>query len=309
MVPGDLAQRIDTVRRFNRFYTRQIGLLQEGLLATPFSLAESRVLYELAHRSNVTATDLGRDLDLDAGYLSRMIRGFETQGFVEKRRSVQDGRQSHLMLTEAGHAAFAPMNERSSAEVAALLAKLGAPAQERLTAAMTEIESLLDRPPIETEPYSLRPHRPGDIGWVAHRHAVLYHQEYGFDDSFEALVAEIGAQFIRNFDPARERAWIAERRDEIVGSVFLVRQSDSVAKLRLLLVEPSARGLGLGRRVTEECIAFARDRGYAKITLWTHDVLTAARAIYDRAGFRLIASEPHHSFGQDLIGENWELDL
>lgn len=309
MVPGDLAQRIDTVRRFNRFYTRQIGLLQEGLLATPFSLAESRVLYELAHRSNVTATDLGRDLDLDAGYLSRMIRGFETQGFVEKRRSVQDGRQSHLMLTEAGHAAFAPMNERSSAEVAALLAKLGAPAQERLTAAMTEIESLLDRPPIEPEPYSLRPHRPGDIGWVAHRHAVLYHQEYGFDDSFEALVAEIGAQFIRNFDPARERAWIAERRDEIVGSVFLVRQSDSVAKLRLLLVEPSARGLGLGRRLTEECIAFARDRGYAKITLWTHDVLTAARAIYDRAGFRLIASEPHHSFGQDLIGENWELDL
>ena len=309
MVPGDLAQRIDTVRRFNRFYTRQIGLLQEGLLATPFSLAESRVLYELAHRSSVTATDLGRDLDLDAGYLSRMIRGFETQGFVEKRRSVQDGRQSHLMLTEAGHAAFAPMNERSSAEVAALLAKLGAPAQERLTAAMTEIESLLDRPPIEPEPYSLRPHRPGDIGWVAHRHAVLYHQEYGFDDSFEALVAEIGAQFIRNFDPARERAWIAERRDEIVGSVFLVRQSDSVAKLRLLLVEPSARGLGLGRRLTEECIAFARDRGYAKITLWTHDVLTAARAIYDRAGFRLIASEPHHSFGQDLIGENWELDL
>ena len=309
MVPGDLTQRIDTVRRFNRFYTRQIGLLQEGLLATPFSLAESRVLYELAHRSNVTATDLGRDLDLDAGYLSRMIRGFETQGFVEKRRSVQDGRQSHLMLTEAGHAAFAPMNERSSAEVAALLAKLGAPAQERLTAAMTEIESLLDRPPIEPEPYSLRPYRPGDIGWVVHRHSVLYHREYGFDTSFEALVAEIGAQFIRNFDPARERAWIAERRDEIVGSVFLVRQSDSVAKLRLLLVEPSARGLGLGRRLTEECIAFARDRGYAKITLWTHDVLTAARAIYDRAGFRLIASEPHHSFGQDLIGENWELDL
>ena len=309
MVPGNLAQRIDTVRRFNRFYTRQIGLLQEGLLATPFSLAESRVLYELAHRSNVTATDLGRDLDLDAGYLSRMIRGFETQGFVEKRRSVQDGRQSHLMLTEAGHAAFAPMNERSSAEVAALLAKLGAPAQERLTAAMTEIESLLDRPPIEPEPYSLRPHRPGDIGWVVHRHSVLYHREYDFDTSFEALVAEIGAQFIRNFDPARERAWIAERRDEIVGSVFLVRQSDSVAKLRLLLVEPSVRGLGLGRRLTEECIAFARDRGYAKITLWTHDVLTAARAIYDRAGFRLIASEPHHSFGQDLIGENWELDL
>ena len=309
MVPDDLAQRIDAVRRFNRFYTREIGVLQEGLLATPFSLAESRVLYELAHRTDVTATELGRDLDLDAGYLSRMIRGFETQGFVEKHRSAQDGRQSHLALTAAGRAAFAPLNERSSAEVAALLAKLGTPAQSRLTSAMAEIESLLDRRPIDAEPYSLRAHRPGDIGWVAHRHGALYHQEYGWDQSFEALVAEIGAQFIRNFDAAHERAWIAERRGEIVGSVFLVRQSDAVAKLRLLLVEPSARGLGLGRRLTEECIAFARDRGYAKITLWTNDVLTAARAIYDRAGFRLIASEPHHSFGRDLIGENWELDL
>lgn len=309
MVSDDLSQRIDTIRRFNRFYTRQIGVLQEGLLATSFSLAESRVLYELAHRNDATATELGRDLGLDAGYLSRMIRGFEAQGFVEKRRSALDGRQSHLTLTEAGRAAFAPLNERSSVEVAAMLAKLGAPAQDRLTAAMTEIESLLDPSPVESRPYSLRAHRPGDIGWVAHRHGLLYHRDYGFDESFEALVAEIGAQFIRNFDPARERAWIAERRGEIVGSVFLVRQSDAVAKLRLLLVEPSARGLGLGRRLTEECIAFARERGYTTITLWTNDVLTAARAIYRQAGFRLIASEPHHSFGRDLVGENWELDL
>jgi DNA-binding MarR family transcriptional regulator/GNAT superfamily N-acetyltransferase len=306
----DLAQRVDAVRRFNRFYTRQIGVLQEGLLATPFSLTESRVLYELAHRSDTTASELGRDLGLDPGYLSRMLRGFEDKGLVEKRRSAHDGRQSHLVLTDAGHVAFAPLNERSSAEVRAMLARLDAPAQARLTHAMTEIETLLNDPsPAETAPYTLRPHRPGDIGWVAHRHGVLYHQEYGFDTRFEALVAEIGAQFIQNFDPARERAWIAECRGEIVGSVFLVRQSDEVAKLRLLLVEPAARGLGLGRRLTEACIGFARARGYAKITLWTNDILTAARAIYARAGFRLVASEPHHSFGQDLVGENWELEL
>jgi DNA-binding MarR family transcriptional regulator/N-acetylglutamate synthase-like GNAT family acetyltransferase len=305
----DLARRVAIVRRFNRFYTRQIGVLQEGLLATPFSLAESRVLYELAHRTDTTASELGRELGLDAGYLSRMLRGFEAKGFVEKRRSAQDGRQSHLALTDAGHMAFAPLDERSSAEVGAMLAKLDAPAQARLTRAMAEIEALLNDAPAAAAPYSLRPHRPGDIGWVAYRHGVLYHQEYGFDARFEALVAEIGAQFIQNFDPARERAWIAERAGEIVGSVFLVRQSDTVAKLRLLLVEPSARGLGLGRRLTEECIGFAREHGYAKITLWTNDILTAARAIYDRAGFKLIASEPHHSFGQDLVGENWELEL
>ncbi|HEV2674308.1 MAG TPA: helix-turn-helix domain-containing GNAT family N-acetyltransferase [Aliidongia sp.] len=299
--------RVDAIRRFNRFYTRQIGVLQEGLLDSPFSLAESRVLYELAHRTDATATELSRDLGLDAGYLSRMIRGFETQGFVEKRRSAEDGRQSHLALTASGRTAFAPLNERSSAEIGAMLAKLNGTAQSRLAAAMAEIEALLGQ--TADEAYSLRSHRPGDIGWVAHRHGALYHQEYGWDDSFEALVAEIGAQFIRNFDPTREHAWIAERRGQIVGSVFLVRQSDEVAKLRLLLVEPSARGLGLGRRLTEECIAFARERGYARITLWTNDVLTAARAIYDRAGFHLIASEPHHSFGKDLVGENWELEL
>ena len=304
----DLGPRIGAIRRFNRFYTRQIGVLDEGLLATPFSLAESRVLYELAHRADLTASDLGRELGMDAGYLSRMLRGFETRGFVEKRRSVRDGRQSHLALTEAGHAAFAPLDERSSAEVAAMLAALGPSAQERLTRAMAEIEAILGAAE-DTEPYRLRPHRPGDIGWVVERHGALYHREYGWNQDFEALVAEIGAHFIREFDPARERAWIAERRGERVGSVFLVRQSDEIAKLRLLLVEPSARGLGLGRRLTEECIRFARDRGYAKITLWTNDVLTAARAIYDRAGFRLVASEPHHSFGRDLVGENWELDL
>jgi DNA-binding MarR family transcriptional regulator/GNAT superfamily N-acetyltransferase len=304
----ELAARIDAIRGFNRFYTRQIGVLQEGLLASPFSLAESRVLYELAHRTDLTATGLGRELGLDAGYLSRMLSRFESQGLVEKRRSVQDGRQSHLALTAAGRTAFAPLDERSSAEVAAMLAGLAPAAQGRLTRAMAEIEAILGQT-AEAEPYSLRAHRPGDIGWVVQRHGALYFEEYGWDEGFEALVADIGAKFIREFDPARERAWIAERHGERVGSVFLVRQSDTVAKLRLLLVEPSARGLGLGRRLTQECIRFARECGYTKLTLWTNDILTAARAIYDRAGFRLVASEAHHSFGRDLVGENWELAL
>jgi len=304
----ELAARVGAIRRFNRFYTRQIGVLHEGLLASPFSLAESRVLYELARRDDLTATELGRELGLDAGYLSRMLRGFETRGFVEKRRSARDGRQSHLALTAAGRQAFAPLDERSSAEVAAMLARLPAATQGRLARAMAEIEAIL-HPVAEAAPYSLRAHRPGDIGWVVERHGALYHQEYGWDQGFEALVAEIGAKFIRDFDPVRERAWIAERHGERVGSVFLVRQSDQIAKLRLLLVEPSARGLGLGRRLTEECVRFARDRGYAKITLWTNDILTAARTIYDRAGFRLVASEAHRSFGHDLVGENWELEL
>jgi DNA-binding MarR family transcriptional regulator/N-acetylglutamate synthase-like GNAT family acetyltransferase len=308
MTEQDLAARVDAVRRFNRFYTRQIGLLQEGLLASPFSLAESRVLYELAHRQDLTATELGRDLGLDAGYLSRMLRDFEAQGLVEKRRSALDGRQSHLALTPAGRTAFAPLNDRSSAQVAAMLATLDAPAQARLSGAMAEIEAILN-PPADAVTYSLRPHAPGDIGWVVERHGTLYSQEFGFDRSFEALVAEIGAKFLRAFDPSRERAWIAEQRGERIGSIFLVRESDQVAKLRLLLVEPSARGLGLGRRLTEECIRFARERGYARITLWTNDILTAARAIYARAGFRLVASEPHRSFGRDLVGENWELTL
>jgi DNA-binding MarR family transcriptional regulator/predicted GNAT family acetyltransferase len=308
MASTALDRHIADIRRFNRFYTRQIGVLQEGLLDSPYSLTETRVLYELAHRDGLTASELCQELGLDAGYLSRMLRGFEAKGLVEKRRSATDGRQSHLVLTDSGRASFAPLEERSSAEVAAMLEWLAPAARQRLTGAMAEIETLLAGAP-EAAPYVLRPHRPGDIGWVAHRHGALYHQEYGWDETFEALVAEIGAGFIRNFDPARERAWIAERRGEIVGSVFLVRQSDTVAKLRLLLVEPSARGLGLGRRLTEECIAFARAHGYAKITLWTNDILTAARGIYARAGFRMIASEPHRSFGQDLVGENWELEL
>ena len=256
----DLAARIDAIRGFNRFYTRQIGVLQEGLLASPFSLAESRVLYELAHRTGLTATGLGRELGLDAGYLSRMLLGFETQGFVEKRRSVQDGRQSHLALTAAGRAAFAPLDERSSAEVAAMLAKLGPSVQSRLTRAMAEIETILGQTP-DAAPYSLRAHRPGDIGWVVQRHGALYFEEYGWDEGFEALVADIGAKFIREFDPARERAWIAERHGERVGSVFLVRQSDTVAKLRLLLVEPSARGLGLGRRLTASAATWSARTG------------------------------------------------
>lgn len=304
-----LEQRVAAVRRFNRFYTKKIGLLHEGYLASPFSLTEGRVLYELAHRDTVTAGELSRELGLDPGYLSRIVRGFDKRGFIDRSRSEADGRQSHLALTPAGHDAFAPMHTRSRDEIGAILTALSAADQDRLVAAMHTIEGLLGARPEPKAPYMLRPHQPGDMGWVIHRHAVLYAQEYGFDETFEALVAEVAAKFVRRFDPKRERSFMAEKDGEIVGSVFLVAHSKTVAQLRLLLVEPRARGLGIGARLVSECERFARQAGYRKITLWTNSVLVAARQIYKAAGYRLVREEQHHSFGVDLVGETWELTL
>ncbi|MBI3515924.1 MAG: bifunctional helix-turn-helix transcriptional regulator/GNAT family N-acetyltransferase [Proteobacteria bacterium] len=306
---ADLAERVAAVRRFNRFYTKQIGVLREGLHDSAFSLTEARVLYELAHRDGLTAGQLAKELALDAGYLSRILRAFARRGLLDKTVSEADGRQSLLALTKAGRAAFAPLNEGSRVEIGAMLAPLADARQRRLVAAMDTIEGLLSGRDGAAVPYLLRPHQPGDIGWVAHRQAVLYAEAYGFDERFEALVAEIGARFINRFDPKRERCWIAERDGEIVGSVFLVKQSARTAKLRLLYVEPSARGLGIGRRLVDECIRFARLKGYRKITLWTNDILVSARRIYQAAGFTLVAEERHHSFGHDLVGQNWELAL
>ena len=308
-VAEPLDERTQAVRRFTRFYTGRLGVLQEGLLDSAFSLTEARVLYELANRSRPTATVLGRDLGLDPGYLSRILKRFEAAGLLERARSNQDARQSHLALTEAGRAAFVPLDRASREQVGRLLSGLSDADQRRLVEAMGTIEALLGEAGEPKAPYTLRPHRPGDMGWIVHRHGALYAQEYGWDDTFEALVAEIAATFIKDFDPKRERCWIAEKDGEIVGSVLLVRQSDEVAKLRLLYVEPKARGLNIGRRFVEECIRFARSAGYRRITLWTNDVLHAARKIYADAGFTLVAAEPHRSFGQDLVGENWELDL
>ena len=302
-------QRVAAVRRFNRFYTRKIGLLHEGYLASAFSLTEGRVLYELAHQDTVTAGALGRELGLDPGYLSRIVRGFERRGLLERTRSKADGRQSFLALTRRGHDAFAPLHTRSRDEIGAMLAALPAAEQDRLVEAMGAIEGLLGARPEPKAPYMLRPHQPGDMGWVIHRHAVLYAREYGFDERFEAMVAEIAARFVQRFDPKRERCWMAEKDGEIVGSVFLVAHSKTVAQLRLLLVEPAARGLGIGARLVAECERFARQVGYRKITLWTNSILVAARRIYEGAGYRLVHEEPHHSFGHDLVGETWDLKL
>jgi DNA-binding MarR family transcriptional regulator/GNAT superfamily N-acetyltransferase len=304
-----LEDRVNAVRHFNRFFTRRIGVLREGLLHSPYSLTEARVLFELAQRDKLTASDLCRDLGLDPGYLSRILARFEQQGLVDKVRSESDGRQRLLRLTPAGEKAFALLDKRSHDEVLEMLSDLAEEDQRRLLKAMHTIESVLDRDFKFSEPFFLRQHEPGDMGWVTHRHGVLYAQEYGWDERFEALVAQIVADFINNYNPARERCWIAEMNGEIVGSAFVVQASEAVAKLRLLLVEPKARGLGLGSRLVQECIRFARRSGYQKLTLWTNDVLLAARHIYEKMGFTLVAREEHHSFGHDLVGETWELDL
>jgi len=303
------SDQVAAIRAFNRFYTRQIGLLAEGLLNSRFSLTEVRVLYELAHREGLTATDLGRDLGLDAGYISRILKRFEVQGFVDRNPSPTDARQSVLALTAAGQEAFQPLNRASHDQITALLAALSKSQREELVRAMGAIQRLLGGNPEPKAPYILRPYEAGDIGWITHRQGLIYAQEYGWDETFEALVAEIAAAFVKNHDPKHERCWIAEREGEIVGSVFVVKQSDEIAKLRLLYVEPSARGLGIGQRLVNECIRFARAKGYKVLTLWTNDVLTSARRIYQAAGFRLVAEERHHSFGKDLVGQNWDLDL
>jgi DNA-binding MarR family transcriptional regulator/GNAT superfamily N-acetyltransferase len=305
----DLETRIAAVRRFSRFYTRQLGLLQESLVHTPFSLTEARVLYELAHREPTTATALAADLDLDHGYLSRILRRFGEADLVSKKRITNDGRQILIAITAKGRKAFAPLNKGSHDQVAELLGRLSPAEQARVVSAMATVENLL-QPSAQKPPLLLlRNHRPGDMGWVTSAHGALYAQEYGWDISFEALVAKIAAEFIEKFDPARERCWIAELDGAPVGSVFVVRKTDAIAKLRLLIVDRQARGLGLGKRLVDECLRFAKQAGYSSMTLWTQSILTSARGIYQRAGFTLVAEEPHHSFGVDLVGETWERDL
>jgi DNA-binding MarR family transcriptional regulator/N-acetylglutamate synthase-like GNAT family acetyltransferase len=356
--PGDPVQ---AVRRFNRFYTRQIGVLQEHLLHSRFSLTEVRVLYELAHRENVTAVELCQELGLDRGYLSRMLQNFEKQEWIKTAPSPADRRRIFLSLTGKGRKVFTPLDRRSTQEVAAMLAGLSVSEQKNLLGAMREIESALNpaetsapipraelsqrepgpqglkpgatfrvsgttgsralpeqsapeqslRPAVRPEPsYILRQHRPGDMGWVVHRHGILYSQEYGYDERFEALVAEIVAKFVQNLDPQRERCWIAEKDGERIGAIFLVKKSKTIAKLRLLLVEPSVQGLGIGNRLVSECVTFARDSGYKRIVLWTQSELHAARHLYEQAGFKRTAQKAHQSWGRkDLVAETWELEL
>jgi DNA-binding MarR family transcriptional regulator/GNAT superfamily N-acetyltransferase len=298
--------RVEAVRRFNRLYTRRIGALQAAHLDTPFSLTEARVLYELAHREEPTLSTLAKELQLDAGYLSRLLRGLERRALVARRRAAGDGRRQLLRLTGKGARAFAALEGRTRDEVGAMLKALPGQAQARLLEALGTAETVLGAAPGAPR---LRAHRPGDIGWVIQRHGELYDAEYGYDVRFEALVAGIAARFVERFDARRERCWIAERDGVRLGAVFLVRKSAAMAQLRLLLVDPAARGTGLGKRLVEECIAFARSAGYRKLVLWTQSELAAARGIYQKAGFRLVGREKHHSFGKSLTGEYWALRL
>ena len=305
----ELEKHVRAVRSFNRFYTRKIGLLSEGHLNSPFSLTEVRVLYELVHRRSPVAAEIAKDLGLDAGYLSRILLRFCKRGLVGRTRSAGDRRQSHLALTRKGQGVFRPLDRSASQAVAALLKQLSRGEQASVVKAMAAITRILGGPVERGPGIVLRPHRPGDIGWVVNRHGVLYAREQGWDERFEAVVAQIAAAFIHNFKPDHERCWIAERSGEIVGSVFLVRESDEVARLRLLLVEPEARGLGIGKRLVDECIRFARGVGYGKIVLLTESTLKAAQHIYQQAGFGLAREARHSEFGFPVVGQHWELDL
>lgn len=301
-------ETVKAVRRFNRFFTRRIGVL-DPYLGSALSLTDVRVLYELAHRPGVVARDLMHDLGLDAGYLSRILKRFEASGWLARTPSPADGRQSLLTLTEAGHAVFGPLQQKSRDEAAALLQPLNAAHRAQLVDAMARVEALLEGVATPIRDVVLRDPVPGDMGWVVQQHAEIYWREYGWNRDFEALVAGIAADFIRKFQPEWEKCWIAELDGERVGAVFVVRQSRTVARLRMLILSPQARGLGLGARLTDECIAFARAKGYRKMVLWTNSCLTAARAIYTKRGFRLTKSEPYEGFGQQLVGETWELRL
>lgn len=301
--------RVMAVRGFNRFYTKHIGLLEEGLLKSSYSLTEVRILYELAHSEAVTAKELSEELGLDPGYLSRMLRKFHQCGFIDKEVKESDQRAVALSLSAKGKKAFEPLDRASNEQVRAILTGLPEAEQKKLVAAMNTIRELMGDGDKMAETFVLRPHHPGDMGWVVHRHGALYAQEYGWDERFEALVAEIVAEFVKNFDPKHERCWIAERKGEVVGSVFLVKKDDVTAKLRLLYVEPSVRGLGIGKRLVDECIRFGRQVGYQKITLWTQSCLTAARGIYEKAGFQIVARNNNKSFGKDLVAETWEKAL
>lgn len=306
---NDIAGEIAAIRGFNRFYTRKLGLIEPKLVHSPFTLQEARILYEIRHRPACTATDLTRDLGLDPGFVSRTLQALQRRQIVTRKPAKHDGRINELSLTAKGRTAQAELERRSSEEVGNLLVSLDDSQRGAVVRAMATIERTLEQPAEKPAAFLLRSHRPGDIGWVISSQARAYAEEYGWDISYEALVAEICAQFIRNFDPAREHCWIAEANGEPVGSIFLVNGGDGVAKLRLLLVEEKARGLGVGRALVEQCIRAAREKGYKKMTLWTQSVLLAARAIYARAGFQRVKEEKHHSFGADLIGETWERAL
>jgi DNA-binding MarR family transcriptional regulator/GNAT superfamily N-acetyltransferase len=306
---SSLETQIAAVRAFNRFYTRKLGVLGQHLSKSPFSLSEARVLYELAQGDKVAAKEIGTELELDPGYLSRIVQNFDESGLIKREPLASDRRQYRLSLTTKGRQAFARLERSSQDDVAAMLAPLSRDDGGRLIQAMARIEQLLESPTCKRGPFLLRSHRVGDIGWIISRHGAVYAQEYGWDISFEALVAEIAAQFIKSYDPAREHCWIAEVDGEPVGSIFLVKSSDEVAKLRLLLVEKKARGLGVGRALVDQCVRFAREARYKKITLWTQSILVSARDIYLKAGFERIAAEKHHSFGVDLVGETWEMTL
>ena len=309
MAAPALADRVAAVRRFNRFYTQHLGVLQHGWLDSPFSLTEARVLYEIKQRDRATATDIGRELGLDAGYLSRILRRFQKSGLIRRETSPEDGRQSFLSITARGRKAFDPLEERTERDVGAVLGRLAAAEQQHLVSAMSAIEHMIGAPSPQPDEIVLRDPKPGDLGWVVAHHAELYAEEYGWAENFEGICAQIVADYVKNYDPERERCWIAEMAGRNVGCVFLVKDSETVARLRLLLVDPVARGRGLGKRLTDECVGFARERGYKRITLWTHKVLTAARHIYKSAGFTLTSSEAKRSFGKAVVSEFWDLTL
>jgi DNA-binding MarR family transcriptional regulator/GNAT superfamily N-acetyltransferase len=301
-------QQVSAVRAFNRFYTRKIGVVG-GTASSPFSLAEARVLYELAHREKSTATEIRKELGLDAGYMSRILRDFQRRNLVTREQSKTDERQRFLSLTPKGRKAFASLDARSNRDVASMIEGLSPTKRQQLVEAVETIHKLLSGEAESRPPYVLRLHQPGDMGWIVSRQTILYCEEYGWDGTYEALAAEVVAQFIKNYDPNWERAWIAEKDGERVGAVFVAKGSEEVAKLRLLHVEPAARGLGIAKRLVEECIRFARQAGYEKITLWTQSILHAARHIYKQSGFQIVHKEPHHSFGKDLTAETWEVNL
>ena len=309
-MPEDkLHQKVEAVRNFNRFYTKRIGLLNKGLLKTPFSLTQARILFELAQHEDSTASDLINELDIDRGYLSRLLTTFEKNGLILKTPSKSDNRYRLLKLTAKGRKTFSVLNDRSSRETESVLQNLSQEDQHRLLHAMQTIGNILQPESRSLVAFVLRSHQPGDIGWIIHRHGVLYSEEYGFDESFEALVADILARFIQQHDPKRERLWIAEQEGEGVGSIMIVDAGEEVAQLRILLVEPKSRGRGLGKRLIDECIDFSKRAGYKKIKLWTQSVLVEARHLYEQAGFELVEEKAHHSFGHDLVAQIWELPL
>jgi DNA-binding MarR family transcriptional regulator/GNAT superfamily N-acetyltransferase len=303
-------RNVAAVRRFSRFYTKKIGIVDESFLQSPFSLAEVRVMYEIAHGEEITATALAEDLRLDPGYLSRLLRRLQSAGLVEREACANDGRRKVLKLSSKGERVFGELDLRQDEHVAMFLASVPDTQKTRLTRALAEVEEILGDRPKQTSQVTLRNHRPGDMGWIVHRHGVLYAQEYGYDERFEALVARIVNEFIERHDPARERCWIAEQESQILGSVFINKLTEETAKLRLLYVEPSARGLGLGGRLVDECIGFAREAGFRKIILWTQADLLAARRLYDKVGFKLVSEQRHRNFAErELVAETWELDL